>query len=190
MAAKGGIERPANQGNDDDGSGHVAITARVVLSGTSAARRGWDISVRPSSAQIWEIKRSLLLGRRASDYEPDHIIPIGLGGAMLDGCNLQLQRWSGACNAHMKDELESAEIASTTNVRHLEANLYRSRSDLMSAKNDLPAQLRRVIDRLRSSNTFGDDDCSPAEGRQGATQRAGVMHGGWRNPLALAPSIG
>ena len=139
MAAKGGIERPANQGNDDDGSGHVAITARVVLSGTSAARRGWDISVRPSSAQIWEIKRSLLHGRRASDYELDHIIPIRLGGAVLDGCNLQLQRWSGACNAHMKDELESAEIASTTNVRHLEANLYRSRSDLMSAKNDARA---------------------------------------------------
>ena len=106
MAAKGGIERPANQGNDDDGSGHVAITARVVLSGTSAARRGGDISVRPSSAQIWEIKRSLLHGRRASDYELDHIIPIGLGGAVLDRRNLQLQRLSGACNAHMKDELE------------------------------------------------------------------------------------
>jgi hypothetical protein len=62
--------------------------------------------VRPSSAQIWEIKRSLLHGRRASDYELDHIISIGLGGAVLDRRNLQLQRWSGACNAHMKDELD------------------------------------------------------------------------------------
>jgi hypothetical protein len=49
---------------------------------------------RPSSAQAWELKRSLLHGRRASDYELDQIIPIGLGGAVLDRRNLQLQRLS------------------------------------------------------------------------------------------------
>ena len=53
-----------------------------------------------------ELKRSLLDGWRPSDYELDHIIPIGLGGAVLDRRNLQLQRWSGVCNAHMNDELE------------------------------------------------------------------------------------
>jgi hypothetical protein len=73
---------------------------------STICRRGWDASVRPSSVQAWELKRSLLHGRRASDYELDHIIPIGLGGAVLDRRNLQLQRRSGACNAHMKDELE------------------------------------------------------------------------------------
>jgi hypothetical protein len=57
---------------------------------STMCRRGWDISVRPSSAQIWQIKRFLLHGRRASDYELDHIIPIGLGGAVLDRRNLQL----------------------------------------------------------------------------------------------------
>jgi hypothetical protein len=31
---------------------------------------------------------SLLHGRRASDYELDHIIPIGVGGAVLDRRNL------------------------------------------------------------------------------------------------------
>jgi hypothetical protein len=73
---------------------------------STICRHGWDASVRPSSGEAWELKRSLLHGRRASDYELDHIIPIGLGGAVLDRRNLQLQRWSGVCNARMKDELE------------------------------------------------------------------------------------
>jgi hypothetical protein len=34
-------------------------------------------SVRPSSAEAWELERSLLHGWRASDYELDHIIPLG-----------------------------------------------------------------------------------------------------------------
>jgi hypothetical protein len=92
---------------------------------STICRRGWDASVRPSSAEAWELKRSLLHGRRASDYELDHIIPIGLGGAVLDRRNLQLQRWSGVCNAHMKDELERqlsimvcADDATLTGAQH------------------------------------------------------------------------
>jgi hypothetical protein len=76
-------------------------------SNSSRATGTPSICVASLSAQAWELKRSPLLhGRRASDYELDHIIPIGLGGAVLNRSNLQLQRRSGACNAHMKDELE------------------------------------------------------------------------------------
>jgi hypothetical protein len=92
---------------------------------STICRRGWDASVRPSSAQTWELKRFLLHGRRAPDYELDHIIPIGLGGAVLDRRNLLLQRRSGASNAHMKDQLEHqlsimvcAGDATLTGARH------------------------------------------------------------------------
>jgi hypothetical protein len=72
---------------------------------TTASRRGWDASARPSAAETSEIKWALLHGRRASDCELDHTILVGSGGAVLDRRFL-LQRWSGASNAHMKDQLE------------------------------------------------------------------------------------
>jgi hypothetical protein len=60
--------------------------------------------VRPSRA----IKRNLVADMRVSprDYELDHIVSLDLGGAPLDLRNLMLQPWAGACNAHMKDDLE------------------------------------------------------------------------------------
>jgi class 3 adenylate cyclase/tetratricopeptide (TPR) repeat protein len=55
--------------------------------------------------------------------------------------------------------VESAEIVRTTGLRHLEANLYRSRGDLLSAKNDLPAaeesyQQAIMIAQRQSAKTF------------------------------------
>jgi hypothetical protein len=75
---------------------------------TTICRRGWTRTVRPPWDVIDAIKRNLAADIRVSprDYELDHIVPLGLGGAPLDLRNLMLQPRAGACNAHMKDDLE------------------------------------------------------------------------------------
>ena len=64
--------------------------------------------MRPAREVTDVIKRNLAAdqGVRVADYELDHKVPLDLGGAPLDLRNLQLQPWSGPCNAHMKDNLE------------------------------------------------------------------------------------
>ena len=114
---------------------------------STICRRGWDASVRPSSGEAWELKRSLLHGRRASDYELDHIIPIGLGGAALDRRNLQLQRWSGACNAHMKDELE----------RQLSVRVCAGDATLTGAQREIGTDWRAAYKRWIDSKGFGEE---------------------------------
>jgi hypothetical protein len=54
------------------------------------------------------IKRNLAAdaGVSVRDFELDHRVPLDLGGAPADLRNLVLQPWAGACNAHMKDDLE------------------------------------------------------------------------------------
>ena len=49
--------------------------------------------------------RNLVADMRVSprDYKLDHIVPLDLWGR--PAC-LMLQPWAGACNAHMKDDLE------------------------------------------------------------------------------------
>jgi hypothetical protein len=75
---------------------------------TTICRRGWTRTVRPSRDVIDAIKRNLAAHMRLSprDYELDHVVPLDLGGAPLDLCNLMLQPRVGACNARMKDDLE------------------------------------------------------------------------------------
>jgi hypothetical protein len=75
---------------------------------TTICRRGWTRTVRPSREVTGVIKRNLMADMRVSprDYELHHIVPLDLGGAPLDLRNVMLQPWVGACNAHMKDDLE------------------------------------------------------------------------------------
>jgi len=75
---------------------------------TTICRRGWARTVRPSREVTDAIKRNLVADMRVSprDYELDHIVSLDLGGAPLDLRNLMLRPGAGACNAHMKDELE------------------------------------------------------------------------------------
>ena len=71
-------------------------------------RRGWTRAVRPPRDVTDAIKRNLAAdqGVNVRDYELDHVVSLDLGGAPLDLRNLRLQPWAGACNAHMKDDLE------------------------------------------------------------------------------------
>jgi hypothetical protein len=76
--------------------------------GDTICRRGWTGTVRPAREVTDVIKRNLAVdqGVRVAEYELDHKVPLDLGDAALDLRNLQLQPWSGPCNAHMKDNLE------------------------------------------------------------------------------------
>jgi hypothetical protein len=95
-----------------DGAGDLTsmVDPRVTQNNiqTTICRRGWTRTVRPSRDVTDAIKRNLVADMRVSprDYELDHIVPLELGGAPLDLRNLMLQPWAGACNAHMKDDLE------------------------------------------------------------------------------------
>jgi hypothetical protein len=71
-------------------------------------RRGYTRTVRPPRDVTDAIKRNLPADQGVSvgDYELDHVVSLDLGGSPLDLRNLRLQPWAGACNAHMKDDLE------------------------------------------------------------------------------------
>ena len=64
--------------------------------------------MRPPRDVTDAIKRNLAAdqGVNVRDYELDHVVSLDLGGAPLDLRNLRLQSRAGACNAHMKDDLE------------------------------------------------------------------------------------
>jgi hypothetical protein len=100
--------RASNVPPGDDLAGMV--DPRVTQDNIQATicRPGWTQAVRPSRDVTDAIKRNLAADMhvRARDYELDHIVPLDLGGAPLDLRNLTLQPWAGACNAHMKDDLE------------------------------------------------------------------------------------
>ena len=68
---------------------------------------GWAASQRPPLSYTSKLKRQWLpAGRRMSDYELDHLIPLSLGGAPRDPANLWLEPWADACGAGVKDDLE------------------------------------------------------------------------------------
>jgi hypothetical protein len=78
-------------------------------------RRGWTRSIRPPERYTENIKRRLLHSpsspyydpsARLRDYELDHRVPLGVGGAPRDPKNLWDEPRFGAWNAEQKDELE------------------------------------------------------------------------------------
>jgi hypothetical protein len=87
-------------------------TDPTVTQGTvheTVCRLGHTSTVRPPKEWSQALKATLLaeqgLPGRAQDYELEHLIPLGLGGAPRDRTNLWLQRWDEA-RAKDDDELE------------------------------------------------------------------------------------
>lgn len=70
----------------------------------------WLKAARPGGSFISRLKKDmhLISGARepVSEYEFDHKVPIGLGGATKDIDNLWLQPWRGKCGAYAKDGKE------------------------------------------------------------------------------------
>ena len=75
--------------------------------GTTICVSGYSATVRPSSSFTGKIKRELLNGGNAADFELDHAWAIEDGGAPADRSNLWLQKWDGPHGAHVKDALEN-----------------------------------------------------------------------------------
>ena len=73
---------------------------------------GWTSTIRPSVIITNKIKRALmhkngLDGQDPHKWELDHDISLELGGHPSDLDNLWLQSWTGSCNAHQKDVVET-----------------------------------------------------------------------------------
>lgn len=78
---------------------------------STVCARGWSASVRPTVKYTNAIKRRLMAQAgvsyaERSNYELDHLIPIGMGGASKDPANLSLQPWGGPTGARAKDVVE------------------------------------------------------------------------------------
>jgi hypothetical protein len=76
--------------------------------------RGWTQTVRPDKQRSHEMKQAAmaryrLRGRRLSNYEGDHLVPLALGGAPLDMRNYWPEPLiaDDGWTAEMKDELEA-----------------------------------------------------------------------------------
>lgn len=87
------------------GAADLAVTQANI--GQTVCRLGYTHSIRPPKEWSQALKARLLWEQRLpgtpADYELDHLIPMGLGGAPRDPANLWLQRWD---EARLKDEDE------------------------------------------------------------------------------------
>ncbi len=92
-----------------DTSGAVDPSITQANIGTTICRPGYARSVRPAFTVTEPIKRRLMdaqhRGESFADYELDHLIPISLGGALLDPRDLWLQPRRGQANAADKNVL-------------------------------------------------------------------------------------
>lgn len=72
---------------------------------------GWTATIRPPLSYTNPIKRALWIqaGRKGklTDFELDHVVPLGSGGAPYSRANLALQPWDGPDGAHAKDVVET-----------------------------------------------------------------------------------
>jgi len=69
---------------------------------------GWSRRVRPPTGHTRQVKIDLLRAfdlplAETTDFELDHRIPIGLGGARYDRANLELQPWDEASDKDRKE---------------------------------------------------------------------------------------
>jgi hypothetical protein len=74
-------------------------------------RKGWTRTIRPPVSYTNRLKRVLMRRYGVSagnlhDFELDHLVPLGLGGAPDDPANLWPQPRTGTWNAELKDDLE------------------------------------------------------------------------------------
>ena len=75
---------------------------------TTICQAGWTRTVRPYVAEMKRIKAEMLAAigepiERRNQYELDHLMPLALGGAVIDRRNLALQPID---EAHEKDAIE------------------------------------------------------------------------------------
>ncbi len=98
----GGITRAPVPGAADP-----AVTQANI--GQTVCRLHYTTTVRPPKEWSQAVKVRLLWEQRLpgtpADYELDHLIPLGIGGAPRDPANLWLQRWD---EARAKDDDEAA----------------------------------------------------------------------------------
>lgn len=89
--------------------GAVDSTVSQVNIDETICRVGYSRSVRAVYAVTETIKRRLMRsehpGERMADYELDHLVPISIGGAPLDGRDLWLHPRRGQANASDKNIL-------------------------------------------------------------------------------------
>jgi hypothetical protein len=95
------------------GATNPAVTQTTI--GETICARGWTRMVRPPVQYTEELKRQQIRtfgyhDRRLSQYEEDHLIPLGLGGAPADPRNLwpEPRTSPDGWGADRKDELEFA----------------------------------------------------------------------------------
>src|ERR1700722_18571622 len=93
------------------GAINPAVTQETI--GSTICVRGWTRTIRPPGQYTTALKRQQIrdLGyadRRLSNYEEDHLVPLGLGGSPTEPRNLWPEPRVSAdgWNADLKDELE------------------------------------------------------------------------------------
>jgi hypothetical protein len=94
------------------GAINPAVTQATI--GSTICVRGWTRTVRPPQQYTSTLKRQQIrefgyADRKMGDYEEDHLVPLGLGGAPYDPRNLWPEPRVSAdgWNADLKDELEA-----------------------------------------------------------------------------------
>lgn len=98
------------------------VTQRTIHS--TICTRGYATSVRPPLSYTAPIKRRLLAGRPAIDYQLDHIIPLELGGAPRDLANLWLEPiWEAHIKDHQENALHDAVCAGAVTLRAARAQM-------------------------------------------------------------------
>ena len=107
LPAVGLVAAPAGAQDEGRARVHGAVDGRVTQETIqrTICQRGYTASVLPPRVFTDAAKRRLMNGHGGSrsDYELDHLIPIGLGGHPTSSSNLWLQPWPAAA---MKDRDE------------------------------------------------------------------------------------
>jgi hypothetical protein len=88
------------------GALNPAVTQATI--GQTICVKGWTTTVRPPELYTEALKYKLIRLRhgKVGDYELDHLISLGTGGAPRDPRNLWLQPYAGKWGAKTKDKLE------------------------------------------------------------------------------------
>jgi hypothetical protein len=113
VGERGASAELAARRGDDAGAINPAVTQKTI--DHTICARGWTRMVRPPVQYTEELKRQQIRtfgyhDRRLSQYEEDHLIPLGLGGAPADPRNLwpEPRTSPDGWGADRKDELEFA----------------------------------------------------------------------------------
>lgn len=105
-----GAKCPPRPG-ENAGSGQSGRDEETI--GTTICVPGWTRTVRPPEQYTYALKQQQMrewgyVDRRLGHYEEDHLVPLGIGGAPDDPCNLWFEPRESpdGWTADRKDELE------------------------------------------------------------------------------------